>query len=58
MDWKNNPTEFKYKLSEEDSVRDGGIRTVLEFGVDGVVKYIRTKVKIDRSTSVVNNLAY
>lgn len=55
-DWKNNPTEFEYKLPNEELIQKGGIKTIREFGIDSEAKYIRTKVNIDRSTDDINKM--
>jgi hypothetical protein len=51
VDWKNNPTEFKYKLEGNAETKKADISNVKEFGIQDVAKYIRAKVNIDRSTS-------
>ena len=48
-DWKNNPKEFDYKLSDNDSPKKGNLSTIKEFSVPGVMKFIRVDTKIDRS---------
>ncbi len=45
--WKNNPTEFKYKISENSEPETITIKSVKEFGIYNHSKYIRSKVKID-----------
>ncbi|BFP41781.1 hypothetical protein FGF1_26260 [Flavobacteriaceae bacterium GF1] len=50
VDWKNNPTEFVYKLSENDEPQKATIKDVKEFGIDHTSKYIRSSVHIDRSS--------
>ena len=57
IDWKNNPTEFKYKLTEDGKIKSGDIEFIKSFGVDGISKYIRATVNIDKSSSNVNNLS-
>ena len=49
-DWKNNPKEFDYKLSDNDSPKKGNLSTIKEFSVPGVMKYISVDTKIDRSS--------
>lgn len=56
-DWKNNPTEFEYKLTENDKAKTINIRTVKEFGVYNSSKYIRKTVNIDKSSENLNNLS-
>lgn len=57
IDWKNNPTEFEFKLSRNTPAQKASIETVKEFGINGVSKYIRTTVKIDRSTDKIDKLS-
>lgn len=49
LDWINNPTEFEYKLNEEDTPKKRGIATVKEFSIPPSFKYIRATVELDRS---------
>src|SRR5690606_8606426 len=56
-DWKNNPTEFEYKLTENSGPETATIKTVKEFGIDNSLKYIRSTVKIDRSSKSLMNLS-
>ena len=57
VDWKNNPTEFEYKLSENGETQRASIKSIREFGVDNISKYIRRTVNIDRSSENINNLS-
>jgi hypothetical protein len=54
LDWKNNPTEFKYKPVGNLEIKKADIHTIKEFGIDNVCKYIRAKVNIDRSGAGLN----
>ncbi|WP_395055868.1 hypothetical protein [Flavobacterium sp.] len=56
-DWNNSPTEFNYKLSENDITQTADIKNVKEFGVIGDFKYIRETVKYDISESVIDRLS-
>ena len=49
IDWKNNPAEFEYKLTEDSDVQLARINKVKEFQVLGYPKYERFTVDIDRS---------
>lgn len=49
IDWKNNPKEIEFKLSEQAEPSMATIATVSEFGIDNTSKYIAAKVNIDRS---------
>jgi len=57
IDWENNPTEFEYMLSQDKIAQKESVETVKEFGINGVSKYIRTTVKIDRSSDEINNMS-
>jgi hypothetical protein len=45
--WKDNPTEFSYKINETSVPEIGTIKTIKEFGIDNICKYINAYVKID-----------
>lgn len=55
-DWANNPKEFKYKLEDSENVLKGRLESVKEFSLYGFSKYIKAKVKIDRSSNDINTL--
>jgi hypothetical protein len=46
--WLNNPSEFKYKLTEQGELMNAEVQGVKEFGV-GDLKFIRANVKLDTS---------
>lgn len=48
-DWKNNPTEFRYKLEDSNIVENGNINSIKEFGIYNFSKFVSADVKIDRS---------
>ncbi len=56
MDWKKNPTEFEYKLSQEGAILEAEIDSVKEFGINNVSKFIRADVKIDKSSNNIYEL--
>jgi len=49
VDWKNNPTQFEYKLSENSENNTLNISSVKEFGIYNELKYVRANVNIERS---------
>lgn len=49
LDWKNNPTEFEYKLEETGNSKKQNINDIKEFGVYSISKYKRFTVKMDTS---------
>ena len=57
IDWKNNPTEFEYKLSENSESKKTSIKSIREFGIDNISKYVRSNVNIDRSSENINKLS-
>ena len=57
IDWRNNPIEFEYMLSQNAIIQKASIKTVKEFGINGVTKYIRTTVNIDRSSDDLKNMS-
>ena len=57
VDWRYNPTAFKYKLSEDGAVQTASVREVKEFRINNGAKYISTKVKIDRSGDRLSKLS-
>ena len=57
VDWLNNPTEIKYKLTDLDETQDISIENIQEFGIYNVCEYQKKVVDIDRSTSSLTNLS-
>ncbi len=58
IDWKNNPINFDFQLSENTEIQTINISSVKEFGIYNISKYVRETVKIDRSSENINNLSY
>jgi hypothetical protein len=56
LDWRSNPTEFEYKLDEQDQSQKINISQAKEFGIYNVSKYQRQIVNIDRSSAVLSKL--
>lgn len=56
-DWKNNPVQLNYKLSDATPELQLDANTCSEFGVTGRVKYIRADIQIDRSSDKLNDLS-
>ena len=56
LDWKNNPTKFEFKLSENSETQKADIKSIKEFAITNAKKIIRSTVKIDRTSGNVNNL--
>lgn len=57
VDWMKNPTDFHFKLFENEKPQIITIDEVKEFGVLNSSKYIRTIVDIDRSQDYVGKLS-
>ena len=47
MGWKDSPTKFEYKLSENDTPKSATIKTVKEFSVGESYKFKRFTVDMD-----------
>lgn len=58
LDWKNNPTDFEYKLTEDSKVEKGTLQSIKEFEVEGESKFIRAEVKIDISSDNSKSYSY
>lgn len=56
--WKNNPTEFTYKLSETGSTLIAKVSGVSEFGIENSWKYVGADVQIDRTGDDLSQLTY
>lgn len=60
LDPLNNPFDFEYKLSESSNLEKATIKSVKEFGVYNIFKFIRATVNIDQSdiddTNNIDNL--
>lgn len=49
FNWLKNPTEFKYKSSEQSVIKTNILSQVIEFGVYDEFKFIKKEVEIDQS---------
>ncbi len=58
VSWKNNPTEFNYKLSDNSATMVANVSNVTEFGIGIIAKYIGADVQIDRSGNELSQLHY
>ena len=56
-DWKSNPEEFTYKLSEESKALTHNLESVIEFGLGGHTKFVRATVNIDQSSNQLSRLS-
>lgn len=57
MDWRKNPKEFEYKLSEGDEIKTNTIRYVKEFGIYDISKYYRYTLPVERSSESISQLS-
>jgi hypothetical protein len=57
LDWKNNPTEIKYRQEENSEIKTALIEDISEFLIYDESKFVRATVDIDRSSDNVNNLS-
>lgn len=58
VDWKNNPSSFKYKLTEDGQEQILTIKEVKEFGIQNFSIYKRFTVKLDRASNRIEKLSY
>lgn len=56
VDWRDNPIEFEYKLTENSKVLKADIHEIKEFGIFNSSKYQRFKVSIDKSPETISNM--
>ena len=56
-DWKNNPASFDYKINETTTILKGNVYNISEFSIDNGKKYVKHKVEIDRSKSLLKRLS-
>ncbi|CAA9200908.1 porin family protein [Flavobacterium collinsii] len=57
LDWKNAPNSFRYQLPENKDILTADLKAVKEFTIIGQSKYIKTLVKIDRSSKQIENMS-
>jgi hypothetical protein len=55
--WLNNPTQFNYKLSNNDPILTGDIANIKAFGIGTELKYVRSTIQIDRSNDDLEKLS-
>jgi hypothetical protein len=56
-DWKSNPSSFEYKESENSEIIVVDITSAKEFGIYTLSKYVRSTVKLDKSSVNINELS-
>lgn len=47
--WKNNPTSFDYKATQDAELLTGNLTNVQEFSIPGEFKFVRANVDMDRT---------
>lgn len=57
IDWANNPTEFEYKLTTDSDKKKVTIKTVKEFSIYNISKYVRSIINIDKSSNSKDQLS-
>ena len=58
LDWKNNPTEFSYKLTPDSREQIHTLQSAVEFAVLNGAKYKKYDVNIDVSSDFIDNLGF
>ena len=56
-DWKNNPIDFEYKILETDQEKKASLKSIKEFGIYNISKYVRKTVNIDKSSEIISSLS-
>lgn len=56
LDWKNNPTSFKYRLAGNKDILTGSLKQFRVFSITSESKYVRKTVMVDLSKTVDTNL--
>ncbi len=56
--WKNNPDQFRYKITSDGDIKTGRLDNVKEFEIFNTSKYRRFKVQLDRSGDKLGALDY
>ena len=55
-EWKKNPREVIYKISENDGEKTLNVSDIKEFGIGKISRYVSTKIEIDRSSDIISQL--
>ena len=56
-DWENNPTSFTFQRNAAEEPRHVTIGQAKEFGIDGVARYVKASVNIDKSSESLSHLS-
>jgi len=56
IDWKDNPTEIKFKYTEIEEPKTITIESIMEFGIEGKSKFQRHTVNIDKSSNLLSDV--
>ena len=56
-DWKDNPKDFEYKLTENGIVTIGNLENIREFGIIGESRFVKTNTNVDISSMEISNLS-
>ncbi|MEO5979824.1 MAG: tRNA modification GTPase [Chryseolinea sp.] len=57
IEWKNNPSRFDYKLSDNSEELKASTANVNEFVIYGAAKFVKATVNIDRSDQSVDGMS-
>lgn len=55
-DWKKNPQQFEYKLTNEDQIQTGDMENTTAFGIGREVKFVTKEVDVDGSSDQIKDL--
>ncbi|WP_394748392.1 hypothetical protein [Spongiimicrobium salis] len=58
VDWRQNPSEFEYRLTSDNPIQKGSLQNITEFAILNTPhKYVRAKVKIEVSPRATKELS-
>lgn len=57
IDWRNNPTSFEYKMDESAEIKKATMKDVASFEILNKVKFLRSTVQMDKSSSYLDKLS-
>ena len=55
-DWKKNPQQYEYKLTNEDQIQTGDMENTSAFGIGREVKFVTKEVDVDVSNDQIEDL--
>lgn len=57
VDWRNNPSSFKYRLEVDSEIKTANLETISAFEINEQLRYERYSIPVDRSKPNLTNLS-